>query len=156
MAFRIVHANGNRRVAIAVGLIALSVVLQWLSTHAWADPARTRVILEYLHLGRGPLLQALHVMALALLTTGLLPMGRTGRSVVCAAWAVCACLIEATQHPAVVDRLLQWTQTSPLPPRALDVTAGVLFNTRFAWSEIVASLLGGAVAWLLVRREVMR
>jgi hypothetical protein len=154
VALRALHSNSTRCVAIALGLIALSVVLQWLSTLVWADPARTRTVLEFLYDGRGAVLRAVHVMALTLLTVGVLRTRALGSSAICAAWIAGACLIEAAQHPAVVDRLLQWTETSPLSPLALDATVGLLLNARFAWSEIAASLVGGAAAWAVVRRGV--
>jgi hypothetical protein len=150
---RTLPSNRTRCIAIALGLMAISVVLQWLSTLVSADPARTKSVLEFLYLGRGAALQALHVMALALLTIGVLQPRLFGSSFICAGWAASACLIETAQHPAVIEQLLQWADTGPLPSRALDATLGFLVNARFAWSEIAASLIGGAAALELVRRQ---
>jgi hypothetical protein len=156
MALRTWYPNSTRCIAIALGVMALSALLQWLSALVWAEPARTQLVLESLYLGRGAVLRALHVMALALLTTGLLQAHLPASSTVCAGWAACGSLIETTQHPVVVDRLLRWTHTSPLPQQALDATLGLILNSRFAWSEFAASLVGGAAAWAIIRCEARR
>lgn len=148
--FRSLHPDRSRCVAIALGLIALSVALQWLTLLAWADPARTKAVLETLYAGRSAVLQALHVMALALLSVGLLRTKLAGSAAVCAGWTATACFIETAQHPAVVDGLLRWAEVSPLPQSALDMVIGVLVNARFVWSEVIASIFGGAAAWALV------
>jgi len=153
---RSLHPDRSRCVAIALGLIALSVALQWLTLLVWADPARTKAVLETLYAGRSAVLQALHVMALALLCVGLLRTRLAGSAAVCAGWTAAACVIEAAQHPAVVDGLLRWAEVSPVPQSALDMVIGLFVNARFAWSEVTASILGGAAAWALVRREVRR
>jgi hypothetical protein len=150
------HANSRRCLAIALGLIALSVVVQWLSAFALARPERTRAVLEFLYVGRGAVLQALHITALALLTIGVLHTRLLGSTVVCAAWVAGACLIEVAQHPAVVGQLLQLYEVGPHAQQLRDATVGLLVNGRFAWSEVVASLLGGAVALALVGRELCR
>jgi hypothetical protein len=117
---------------------------------------RTRSLLEFLYGARGALLQALNVMALSLVTAGLLRARLTVAASTCAAWALAASLIESAQHPAVVDRLLLWAEISSFPSRLLDSTLGLFWNARFAWSEVIASLVGGAAAFLIVRRQARR
>lgn len=151
MAFRITQPDSVRCIAIALILIALSIVLQWVAALVWADPTRTRAVLETLYVGRGALLQALHVMAFALLTIGLLRSRWFSARIVCAAWAAAACLIEAAQHPVVVNHLLKWSQESRLPQVVLDASIGSLANARFTWMELAAPLVGGAAAAIVAR-----
>lgn len=143
--------SGSTRCAvIGCGLLAGSVALQGLSHLIWAEPARTRTLLEFIVGARGPLLQALNVMALALVTTGILRARLAGSAVICAAWALVACLIELAQHPAVVNRLLQWTETTVPRMRVVDATLGLFWNSRFAWFELLASIVGSGAAFEVV------
>jgi hypothetical protein len=151
MALHTVHANSTRCVAIALWLIALSVALQGLSALAWADPERTRAVLEFLYVGRGAVLQGLHVMALALLTIALVPSERRRNVLICIAWAAAACCGEFLQHPSVVSRLLSWSESSAQSSALADAAVEVLVNARFAWSEMAASIAGSTAAWRVVR-----
>ena len=148
---RIFRSRSNRCAMIGCGLLAGSLALQGLSSLMWVEPARTRSLLEFIYGARGALLQALNVMALALVTVGVLRSRLAVSAAICAAWALSASLIEMAQHPAVVNHLLQWTEASSLPPGWLDATLGLLWNARFAWSEVAASLIGSAAAFEVVR-----
>lgn len=138
-----IRSNSTRCTVIGFGLLAGSLVLQGLSNLFWAEPARTRLLLEFIYAARGVLLQALNVMALALVTAGVLRVRVTGAAATCAAWALVACLIEFAQHPAVVDRLLKWTE--------FDSALGLLWNSRFAWAELAGSIAGGAASFEVLR-----
>jgi hypothetical protein len=95
-------------------------------------------------------------MALSLVTAGLLRARLAIAAAICAGWALAASLIESAQHPAVVDRLLLWADVSSISPRLLDPTLGLFWNSRFAWSEVIASLVGAAAAWQIVRRQARK
>lgn len=153
---RAFRSNSTHCTVIGLGLMMGSLLLQGLSTLIWAEPARTRSLLEFLYGARGALLQALNVMAVALVTAGLTRARLSGGAVICAAWALTGCLIEAAQHPAIVNLLLEWTDGDAPPPRPLDTTLGLLWNARFSWSEIAASLVGGGIAFEILRKLVQR
>ncbi|HET9475614.1 MAG TPA: hypothetical protein VFO82_17065 [Steroidobacteraceae bacterium] len=146
------RVDSLRYLALALGLIALSVTLQWLSALVFADPARPQAVVEYLYAERGAVQQTLNVMALALLTIGLLRTGFAGSAGVCAGWIVTACLIEAAQHPVFVDSLLTWSRQSSLPSHTLDAGIALFLNGQFAWSDIAASFIGGAAALAVAGR----
>ena len=113
-------------------ILASTIALRWFSPEPWA--------------GKSALLLGLHVAAMSVLTVGAIGVCHVSAARVCALWAAGGALLELLQHPLVVVNLL------PLLPQEgpADFVALFLVNGAFTTQEIVASVLGGALGFVLI------
>lgn len=125
---------------IRVGLMILtsSIALRWLSPEPW--------------LGKSALLLGLHVAAMALLSAGAIGVCRVAAARVCALWAAGSVLLELLQHPLVAAYLLPLLPQDG-PARGLaNFVALFLVNGVFTTQEVGASILGGALGFVIIQQ----
>ena len=115
---RIFRSRSNRCAMIGCGLLAGSLALQGLSSLMWVEPARTRSLLEFIYGARGALLQALNVMALALVTVGVLRSRLAVSAAICAAWALSASIEMRPPTGVPGGSPFRLSAAAPLPPLA--------------------------------------
>ena len=129
----------NKR-CVGVGLMILvsSIGLRWFSPEPW--------------MGKSAVLLGLHVAAMALLSAGAIGVCRVAAARVCALWAAGGALLELLQHPLVAVCLLPLLPQDG-PARGLaNFVALFLVNGIFTTQDVVASILGGVLGFVLIRQ----
>lgn len=141
---------GAAAAALAVGLLVYlgdrPADTAWLLPHAGALHG---------HVGLGGaaswLPSAVHAFAFALLSALVLPPRRPLYTMACAGWVLVDVLFELGQHPAAAAPLSRWLQAH-LPLDLAQPLARYFLAGTFDRADLGAALLGGAAAWLLLRR----
>lgn len=141
-----------RCVSLGLVTLVLGLGLRWAAGTAWPDQWRMQPIVQAAYAGRGALLLGLDVVALALLTTGVLGTRHVVAVPVCAFWSTAGALLECTQHPAVVDRALAALADLPADSLVANTISLYLLNGEFSIAELIAALVGGALAYLCIAR----
>lgn len=141
-----------RCISLGLAVLALSLALRWAAATLGPDPWRAQPILQTAYAERGALLLALDVVSMALLTAGVLGTRHAVAVPVCAFWSTAGALLECTQLPAVVDRTLTALTDLPADSLLANTISLYLLNGEFSIAELVAALMGGAVAYLCIER----
>lgn len=94
---------------------------------------------------------AVHAFAFALLSALVLPPRRPLYTIVCTGWVLIDLAFELGQHPAATAPLSRWLQAH-LPLDLAQPLARYFLAGTFDRADLGAALLGGAAAWLLLRR----
>lgn len=107
------------------------------------------------HAGQGGaaswLPSAVHAFAFALLSALVLPPRRPLYTTACVGWVLVDVLFELGQHPSAAAPLSRWLQAH-LPLDLAQPLARYFLAGTFDRADLAAALLGGAAAWVLLRR----
>ena len=103
-------------------------------------------------MGKAAVLLGLHVAAMALLNAGAIGVCRVAAARVCALWAAGGALLELLQHPLVAVYLLPLLPHNGPARGPANFIALFLVNGVFTTQEVVASVLGGALGFVLIRQ----
>jgi hypothetical protein len=129
----------NKRCAgMGLMILASSIGVRWLFPEPWA--------------GKPAVLLGLHVAAMALLTAAAIGVRRDLAARVCALWAAGGALLELLQHPLVATYLLPLLPQGGSTHGPANFVALFLVNGKFTTHEIAASVLGGALGFVLIRQ----
>ena len=142
----------NRCIFLGLALFALTIGVRWVTPAAWPEPWRWQPLVSLMHGERDAILVGLHVAAMAVLTTGVLGVQAEGAMRICAFWSLSGGVLELIQHPTVADAVMSAFPDSGVAGRIGDLIELSLSNGRFSQDELAASLAGGWLAFLLIRR----
>jgi hypothetical protein len=144
-------APSSRCIVLGLALFALSVGVRWVAPVEWSQPWRWQPLVSLLHGERDAMLVGIHVTAMAVLTTGVLGADGGNAARVCAFWSVSGALLELLQHPTLANAVLSAFPDCGLGGRVGEALSLSLANSRFGVDELIAAVLGGRLALLLVR-----
>lgn len=145
-----------RCVSLGLAVLVLGLGLRWAAGTFWPGPWRLQSVLQAAYAERGALLLGLDVVAMALLTAGVLGTRHAVAVPVCAFWSTAGALLECTQHPAVVDRALAALADLPADSFVANTISIYLLNGEFAIAELIAAFTGGALAFFCIARVATR
>jgi hypothetical protein len=128
----------NRCIGVGLTILTSSIALRWFSPEPWV--------------GKSALLLGLHVAAMALLCAGAIGVCRVAAARVCALWAAGSVLLELLQHPLVAAYLLPLVPQDGAAHGLSNFVALFLVNGVFTVQDVVASILGGALGFVLIRQ----
>ncbi len=94
---------------------------------------------------------AMHAFAFALLSAALLPARAALRNLSCVGWVIVDLAFEAGQQASVAPSLSAALEAS-LPASLAQPLARYFVGGTFDPADLAGTLLGGAAAWLLLRR----
>ncbi len=141
---------GAAAAALAVGLLVY--LADRPAGTAWLlPPVGTPHGLPSLGAAAAWLPSAVHVFAFALLSALVLPPHRLLGTTACAGWVLVDMLFELGQHRAIAAPLSQWLQAH-LPSQLAQPLARYFLAGTFDPADLAAAVLGGAMAWLVIRR----
>lgn len=147
---REVTLTGAAAAALALGLLV----------YLGDRPAGTAWLLPYAGGWRGLhglgsvttwLPSAVHAFAFALLSAALLPPRAALRNLACVGWVIVDLAFEAGQQPSVAPSLSAGLEAR-LPASLAQPLARYFVGGTFDRADLAATVLGGAAAWLLLRR----
>lgn len=141
-----------RCIGLGLGVLLLSLAVRWVAGNPWPVPWRMQSILQSVYAERGAVLLGLDVVAIALLTAGVLGTRHAVAVPVCAFWSTAGALLECSQHPAVVVRALASLADLPTDSIVANAISLYLLNGEFSVAELIAAVLGGVVAFRCIDR----
>jgi hypothetical protein len=128
----------KRCVSVGLMILASSIGLRWFSSEPWV--------------GKATVLLGLHVAAMALLSAGAIGVCHVAAFRMCAFWAAGGALLELLQHRLVAVYLLPLLPQDGPAAGPANFVALFLVNGAFTTQEVAASVIGGALGFVLIRK----
>jgi hypothetical protein len=96
----------------------------------------------------------IHVSSFILITAGLVSCGKKGYLIISLTWLIIDCAFELGQgyHSVVLKIIPDWFSGIPV----LEVVKGYFLTGTFDFNDIVALLLGAAIAYLILLTTMVR